>query len=548
MSSNRQVYLGKSAIWTGLGFGLTDNYNSMLNGEHGLNPIDVAPQGELTRLETMMVRVINAVTDEVDLTSARTAFVFSTTKGNIDNLTIDTPKPQSNVFLQNMAHHVCKIVGFTGNPIVVSNACISGVVAVVVAQRLIRTGVFDNVIVVGGDEMTEFTTSGFMAFKSVSPNPCRPYDAQRDGLSLGEAVGAIVITADETKSAGVVLAGSAMTNDANHISGPSRTGEPLAEAMKQAMTEAQLTSADISFVNAHGTATIYNDEMESKAMALAELQQCPINSLKPYIGHTLGASGVVEIAIAAEELRRGVLLGTKGYETPGTPIPLNVSAANRSIEMRHCIKSASGFGGCNAAVVMSLAKYATIAQPLQAAQSVVMKQCTMKAGKLTVDNKVLMQTASDFSAFAREMYHTLTPNLKFFKMTDMCKLGYLAAEYMLSNLEYEPYDVAMVLSNRSSSLDADLQHWRIQKRDNEPASPAAFVYTLPNIVMGEIAIKHKVKGETTFFVANDKNDNFATHYAEMLLGSGRYKYVLTGWCELLDNEYELDFKLITTNK
>lgn len=539
------TYLGPTSIITGLGFGVDENYNKMLRGIQGLNPINITPHQQLTRLETMMAKVIDAVTSQIDLSSERTGLIFSTTKGNINLLTTDTPTPQSEVFLQNMAQRVASFVGFSGQPIVVSNACISGVLAVVVAQRLIRAQIFDNIIVVGGDEITEFTTSGFMAFKSVSATPCRPYDAQRNGLSLGEATGALVLTCDKTKSSGIVIAGGSMSNDANHISGPSRTGEPLAEAMKQALAEAHLSTTDISFVNAHGTATIYNDEMESKALALANLDKCPLNSLKPYIGHTLGASGVVEIAIAAEELKRGVLIGTKGYDTPGTPVILNVSASNRQLSMRHCLKSASGFGGCNAVVVLSKEQYAHTTQKIDIPQTKIIKSCEIKNGQLWVDKELKIESEQDFATFAREVYHQTEPNMKFFKMTNLCKLGYLAAEQMLNNIKFNSYEVAIVLNNRSASLDADLLHWRIQKRDNMAASPAAFVYTLANIVTGEIAIRHNIKGETSFFITNNCTDNLVNRYAQIILSNKQYKYVLTGWCELLEDQYELKFTLIT---
>lgn len=540
------TYLGKTAIWTGLGFGVVDNYEKMLKGVTGLQRIDIEGDGQHSRLERMMIRVIEEVKPGIDMTSERTAMLFSTTKGNIANLGIECPEEGSDVYLHKMASRVCKAVGFVRKPIVVSNACISGVVAVVLAQRLINAGRYDDIIVVGGDEMTEFTTSGFMAFKSVSEQPCRPYDAKRDGLSLGEAAGAVVVSNDRKKSQGIVVAGGSMSNDANHISGPSRTGEPLAEAIRQAMGEPGIANDDISFVNAHGTATVYNDEMESKAINLAGLQDKPLNSLKPYIGHTLGASGLVEIAIAAEELRHGMVIGTKGFETLGTPMPLNVSAENRSVTMKHCVKSASGFGGCNAAVVLSLEEYSKERAVPSMTDVKCLHRCTMKNGELSVDGELVVKSEADFGTFARDVYHRQDANMKFFKMTDMCKMGYLASNYVLKDVDYNPYDIAIVMSNKSSSLDADLTHWRIQKRDNQPASPAAFVYTLPNIVMGEIAIKNGIKGETTFLVTDSKNDETAKDYARLLLSEGRYKYVLTGWCELLEGNYELDIELLTT--
>ena len=141
--------------------------------------------------------------------------------------------------------------------------------------------------------------------------------AARDGLNLGEACGAVLLSSEGTEEH-VILSGGAVSNDANHISGPSRTGDGLYFAIRQAMQEAGTAPQDISFVNAHGTATVYNDEMESKALTLAHLEQVPVHSLKPYFGHTLGASGIIESIVCMHELKQGILFGTPGYENAGS--------------------------------------------------------------------------------------------------------------------------------------------------------------------------------------------------------------------------------------
>lgn len=234
---------------------------------------------------------------------------------------------------------------------VISNACISGVSALIVAKRQIESGMRRRVIVAGGDILSHFITSGFLSFRSVSKNRCLPYDARRDGLNLGEACGAVLLSTESTPDA-ILLAGGAISNDANHISGPSRTGDGLYFAIRQAMNEAQITPKEVSFVNTHGTATVYNDEMESKALHLAGLQSAPVQSLKPYFGHTLGASGVIESIICMHELKEGTLFATLGYEEPGVPMPLVISGTHQQMKMTCCVKTASGFGGCNAALLL----------------------------------------------------------------------------------------------------------------------------------------------------------------------------------------------------
>ncbi len=138
------------------------------------------------------------------------------------------------------------------------------------------------------------------------------------------------------------------TNDANHISGPSRTGEGLYLAISRVLKRSQ---AAIDFISAHGTATPYNDEMESMAITRTGLQNVPVNSFKGYWGHTLGAAGVIESIMGIYSLRNGILFSTKGFSEPGVSNPLNIISKSESREINNCLKIASGFGGCNAAIL-----------------------------------------------------------------------------------------------------------------------------------------------------------------------------------------------------
>ena len=147
------------------------------------------------------------------------------------------------------------------------------------------------------------------------------------------------------------MAGAATSNDANHISGPSRTGVELCQAIRLAISEAGRIPEEVGYISAHGTATSFNDEMESKALALCGLTNTPVNSFKGYWGHTLGAAGIIESVAAISSLRTNTLFHSAGYETSGVPEPLNVINGNRRAEPGLILKTASGFGGCNAAIV-----------------------------------------------------------------------------------------------------------------------------------------------------------------------------------------------------
>ena len=431
---------------------------------------------------------------------------------------------------------------------VISNACISGVSALVVAKRWIESGRYKRVIVAGGDILSHFITSGFLSFRSVSAHRCRPYDIQRDGLSLGEACGAVLLETQGNANH-IILSGGAISNDANHISGPSRTGDGLALAINQAMEEAGALPEDISFINAHGTATVYNDEMESKAIHLAGLSAVPVNSLKPYFGHTLGASGIIETILCIEQLKEGIYYGTLGYETLGVPMPIIVYSTHQPMPMKCCIKTASGFGGCNAALVLSLPdahlkqKTDSLASCKAAVESA--NTVTIKPG--VVENQgtaIFNSSETDFAPFIREAYkHLGENNMKFYKMDNLCKLGYVAAGYLLKDTNYRPEEIGIILANASASLDTDCRHQAIiNKEGDKAASPAVFVYTLPNVVLGEICIRHKIQGENTFFVRRQSDAASLEDYARIVMAKGKLRTCIIGWCELLDGHYQAEFK------
>jgi 3-oxoacyl-[acyl-carrier-protein] synthase-1 len=216
---------------------------------------------------------------------------------------------------------------------------------------MIDAGLYEHVVVAGGDILSEFVISGFLSFQALSPEPCRPFDIARNGLSLGEGCGTVILSSSLKTNTAIKVSGSAITNDANHISGPSRTGEELALSIGNALKEAGLKPGDLSFISAHGTATLYNDEMESKALEIAGLVNTPVNSFKGYWGHTLGAAGVIESIATIHSMENNRLFRSAGFNEPGIPVPLNVIRKNTDVPVQNSLKIASGFGGCNAAIV-----------------------------------------------------------------------------------------------------------------------------------------------------------------------------------------------------
>jgi len=308
----------------------------------------IFPESSFTRFEGIaclsLYKALKQV--DVDLESNRTLFILSTTKGNIELLE-GNEKSGKNLLLHHTAQKIANLFGFVNQPIVICNACISGVLALIMAKRYIDTGKFNTIVVAGADVASDFVVAGFESFKSMSEQPCKPFDSTRDGLSLGEGAATLIITKEPYNSEIRITAGSS-ANDANHISGPSRTGEGLFIATANTIKDLK----DIDFISAHGTATPYNDDMESIALQRLGLDHVPVNSFKGYFGHTLGAAGVIETILTAHSMLSGTIYKTLGYDSPGVAAPINIVNTNIKKTLFRSLKMASGFGGCNASLLL----------------------------------------------------------------------------------------------------------------------------------------------------------------------------------------------------
>jgi 3-oxoacyl-[acyl-carrier-protein] synthase-1 len=378
----KSVYVVADNILSPLGRTTEENFSNVSRGQSGIqlhddkalsvNPFYAAmlEPGQLerywsedsldtfTKFEQLLILSVQNALDrtEIDITDGRTAFIVSTTKGNIELLEQQQENASlSEMELFNTAKKVATYLDYKEDPIVISNACISGLLAILTARRLILSGRYDHAVVTGADVLTQFVLSGFQSFQAVSNEPCRPFDAARKGVTLGEGAATVILTCKEAfiPANAIRVGAGAVSNDANHISGPSRTGKELSNAIQQAIKGSGLTQADIGFVSAHGTATLYNDEMESKAMQLAGLLDVPVNSYKGYYGHTLGAAGLIEAIIGMHALQQNLVIPTLGFETLGVSQPVQVSRELEQKEMQHFLKTVSGFGGCNAAMIFS---------------------------------------------------------------------------------------------------------------------------------------------------------------------------------------------------
>ena len=390
-NTDRKTYIISDAIISSLDFGSQKNMEALYAGKSGVKKIlddSLYPQAfmgarlddeklnkcfsnisylnqmpkdfEFTRFEKMAIVAMAGSYRSCEFPmDKKTLFILSTTKGNIDLLQDEKLAKfgKERQMLWKTADVIKQFWGFENEAHVLSNACVSGVEAISLASQFLKEGLYEHAVVVGADMLSEFVVSGFMSFQSLSSKVCKPFDEDRDGLNLGEAAACIFMSTDKSyldkKNEVVVISGGASSNDSNHISGPSRTGDGQFFAISGALKEAGIDSQEIDYVSAHGTATPYNDEMESKALTLAGLQNKPIHSLKAYFGHCLGAAGLVESVVVIRNLRDQKIIKSLGYENNGLPLPLNIIQETKSWPLKNALKTASGFGGSNAAVVFS---------------------------------------------------------------------------------------------------------------------------------------------------------------------------------------------------
>ncbi len=303
-----------------------------------------------TRLEKAALLSVKQAVDksEIDVTSCRTAFFFSSTKGNVELLEKNSFE-EDRLYLWHTAKMITDFFKNPNIPIVVSNACISGICSIISASRAIESGRFDNAVIVGADVLSKFTISGFSCLKALSPEPCKPFDKDRKGLNLGEAAATMILSRGDVNSKYTSFLAGSIRNDANHISGPSRTAEGAYNALTDILTG--FDTEQIAFVSTHGTATFFNDEMESIAIDRMKLNNKPINAFKGYYGHTLGAAGILEAVIASHSINDNTVLKTRGFENLGVSREINPTRENLVTDKPYFVKLISGFGGTNAAAI-----------------------------------------------------------------------------------------------------------------------------------------------------------------------------------------------------
>ena len=275
-------------------------------------------------------------------------FYATLRKGETPNI-----QPLKNYIDGNPAEYIRHRLGLHGPAITISNACSSGADAIGIGHLWLKQDICDIVIAGGSDELNKIPLDGFNALGVCSPEPCKPFDANRKGLNLGEAAGVVIMTKlPQTRSPFSVI-GFGKRADAFHITQPKPEGDDLELAIKQSLAEADLSPSDIAFINAHGTGTDANDRVESHVFARVFGESIPFMSTKALTGHTLGAAGTIEAIFTLLMLERQLAVKSTRFEMKPDDFPIAPLRENRPLHDAHDALSTSlAFGGSNTALVL----------------------------------------------------------------------------------------------------------------------------------------------------------------------------------------------------
>ena len=502
----------------------------------------------LTRFESLAYCSVKEAIQHtnIKLSSHRVVFILSTTKANVELLE-DPTTPPSMLYPGISAKHIASKLNIQTEPIVVCNACISGVSAIVLATHLLESNSYDYAIVCGADVQNKFTVSGFQSLKAISEEACKPFDIERIGLNLGEAAATIILSNKDESSKfkrNWVIETGAIRNDAFHITSPSKFGDGAFETLKAVMTDE--TMKNLAFINAHGTGTLFNDQMESVAIERAGLQSVPVNAYKGVFGHTLGAAGILETVISMASMDENIILNTRGYEEKGVSGKITITTENKKTSQGCFIKMISGFGGCNGAILCKDVQSDKVERKSQSSgtRPILRKTHSVRItpNGVSIDGLPRESHGEGMSLITDIYKRYLDDNPKYYKMDPLCRLGYIATELLLM-AENSPGDTprndrAVVFFNGSSSIMADMVYEKsIEDKDNYFPSPSAFVYTLPNIVIGEIAIRNHYQGETSFYILNQRNDDIIEQVVEASFIDKDTTSMISGWLDYQDDAH-----------
>ncbi|MFA5514738.1 MAG: beta-ketoacyl-[acyl-carrier-protein] synthase family protein [Desulfuromonadales bacterium] len=372
----RPVWIVAAETVTALGDTLEASWRRLLAGESGIRPVrrfatdgyicrhaaeidGLAAQDEASGVRPLLDRLLH----DFGPVPADAAALTATTKWGIDALERQrrgATAHEEDLLAGGLPQAIGRRFGLSTPGLNINAACASSTIALARGAAMIAHGQSETVLVCCVDLVSEFVFSGFSALKGLSAEPCRPFDRRRSGLTLGEGAAALLLMAPERARRegraplGAIL-GWGVAGDAHHITAPARDGCGLIQAVRGALRQADLPPAAVAAINAHGTGTIYNDAMELTAFQQIFGRTLPIHSVKGALGHTLGAAGGIETALALKSLQETILPPTTGFAEAEENAAGWVSAEAVPLPGEFLLTTNSGFGGINAALLLTMA-------------------------------------------------------------------------------------------------------------------------------------------------------------------------------------------------
>jgi 3-oxoacyl-(acyl-carrier-protein) synthase len=369
----REVYLVKHSIATSLGNSGEATWQRLLKGRSALKAVphlhadrlpgpkaccipDLVPAAEENRVCALARRVL----DQITPVPPGTCVFWAGIKGNAEYIEADQ-NPKMPYLPEHYHRWVAERLGIGPLGFDINAACASSTVGLAIGAQKIARGQYGSVLICAADVVTRFVFTGFSVLKALTPTLCRPFDESRDGMCIGDGAAAILLSDAETArkhnlDRRAQLCGWGISNDANHITGPSRDGAGLVAAIETALGMAGLSPDDTQAFCAHGTGTVFNDRTELEAIeTIFGDRRFPVFSIKGALGHTLGAAGAIDAAICAHALAHKLIPPTVGVQSPESKAVGRVSNRAQAFEGRNILTSNSGFGGVNAALLLQAA-------------------------------------------------------------------------------------------------------------------------------------------------------------------------------------------------
>lgn len=393
-----KIYVTGLGVVSGIGLGVAENITSLRKHQHGMEKVTLFPTAldvpvsevkysnkDLKRLLSLDVEKTlsrtallgclaarEAIEDaQLDIASLRTGFISSTSVGGMDlseHFYNSFRKDAGQGRLSEVISHDCgastemiaSYLGVKDFVTTISTACSSAANAIMLGARMIRHGLLDAAIVGGTDALCKFTLNGFNSLLILDKEHCRPFDASRAGLNLGEGAGYLVLQSEKSlrKEAYCLLSGYANANEAFHQTGSSPDGDGAFQAMQEAISQSNIPYEEIDYINVHGTGTPSNDLSEGNAIRRIFGTNVPaFSSVKAFIGHTLGASEGIEAVYSALSVYHGFVYPNLNFKEPIAETGLIPETSFREgLPIRNVLSNSFGFGGNNSSILFSTLK------------------------------------------------------------------------------------------------------------------------------------------------------------------------------------------------